>query len=112
MSDFFDTSQPVTIHTPTATTDAYGNTVYGEPYTNVASTFYYILPIRSQEFTQGRQTLTTAIVGYAPPDSPVNERSEVSSLGKRYRVTGIVPVPDIDDPSQTMALKVDLEGVE
>ena len=110
MSEFFDTAQPVTIHVPTETTDYYGNTVPTGDFTDVAATFYAVVPVSSREYTQGRQTLTTTVVGYAPPDSAVNERCELSSLGKRYRVVGIVPVPEMDDPSRVDCLKVDLEG--
>jgi hypothetical protein len=110
VSEFFDTEQPVTVHVPTETTDAYGNTNYGPPYTDIPASFYAVVPVSSTEYTGGRQTLTTAVVGYAPADSIVNERCEVSSLGKRYRVIGIVPVPDMDDPSKVDCLKVDLEG--
>ena len=110
MSDFFDTRQPVTIHRPTATTDAYGNTVYGEPYTNEQTDFYYVIPSSSREFTEGRQTLVISMVAYAPPETNIDERCELSSLGKRYRITGIYPIPDMDDPSQMMCLKIELEG--
>lgn len=110
MSGFFDTRQPVTVHRPTKTTDAYGYEQYGEPYTDEPADFYYVIPRRTQEYTQGRQTLTTQMVAYAPPDTRVDERCELSSLGKRYRVTGIYPIPDMDDPSETMCLKLELEG--
>lgn len=112
MSDFFDTIQPVTIHRPTESTDGYGSTIYGEPYTDEQTDFYYVVPSRSQEFTAGRQTLATSMVAYAPPETNIDEKCELSSLGKRYRITGKYPIPDMDNPAEMMCLKLELEGAE
>lgn len=109
---FFDRLQTVTVHRPTKTTDRYGNEKYGAPWTDVPTDFYVVLPSRSTEIVDGRRTVVTTVTGYAPSGTQIDETCEVTASGKRYRVTGIVPLPDIDDPNVVTALRIDLEAAE
>lgn len=87
---------PVTVHRPVTDLDDYGNTRHakdaqGQPrYTDHTQACYWVGPVRSQEYTEGRQTMTTLARASFPPGADVEETDELTAVGHRYRVTGVL----------------------
>lgn len=112
-------SQPVTIHRPAWGQDIYGNQ---EPtgYTDIPAQAYRVAPVRAREVRQGiggfagdqgQQTLIISAAGAFPPGTDIRETDEVTASGKRYKVTGVFPVPSATDPSVVRYVRADLEAV-
>lgn len=107
----------VTVHRPRTEPDEYGNPrqlsdAQGQPvYDDHEEACYWIGPARSEEYTQGRQTMTTFAVANFPSDADIQGTDEVTAGGLRYRVTGLVrqPRPTLAQEWQTT---VNLERAE
>lgn len=81
---------PVTVHRPVTDLDEYGNTRATGSSTDHTQACYWVGPVRSQEYTEGRQTMTTLARASFPPGADVEETDELTAVGHRYRVTGVL----------------------
>jgi hypothetical protein len=103
----------VTIHRPNTATDAYGNT-------NPTGTYAADRPVqalwvgrtRSQEYTEGRQTMTTSARAAFPPGTDVEETDEMTASGQRYRITGVLRQNRPTDPEREWLVTAELERAE
>ena len=99
----------ITRHRPTISEDNYGNVSYGDPWSNTTVKAMWVGQTRSQEITEGRQTLVTGARAMFPPSADIREMDELTAIGDRWRVTGVIRQRDPVNPDKEWHVTVDLE---
>ena len=105
-------TQRVTIHRPATALDGYGNKVLTGTYSDHRAEALWVGPVRSTEYTQGRQTLVVGARAAFVPGTDVEETDEVTALGQRWRVVGLIRQNNPTNPEKEWHVTCDLERAE
>lgn len=104
-------TQTVTRHRPTFATDTRGNeSITG--YTDSVLKALWVGRTRSVEFTEGRQTMQTSARAAFPPGTDIEEADELTAVGSRWRVTGVLRQNRPTDPDTEWLVTAELERAE
>lgn len=99
----------VTIHSPTVTLDEFGRETYDYENTiNRRARAEWVNRITSTELTEGRNTVTEEARGVLVAGTRITTNDEMTAIGERWRVVGVLKIPDPENPARSWGVRVDL----
>lgn len=101
--------QTVTRHVPVITTDDLGNEMLTGDFTDLSIKALWVGRTRSQRLLDGRSTLVTGARAMFPPGTEITDEDEISALGERWRIIGILRANKPTNPDKEWHVTVDLE---
>lgn len=101
----------VTRHRPTMGEDDYGNAV-PTGYTDAALEAIWVNRTSSRDIVEGRKTMFQTARGMFPAGTDLDDDDELTALGARWRIVGLIRAPRPTNPSLEWHVTVDLERAE